>query len=73
MLFSGPPHSVGCISSFFPCLLLLLLPQLCVKPPQTTTLLSRISVALGWFWSLPPAQCYEPPSAVFQALFVDQI
>ena len=23
----------------------------------------------GWFWSLPPVQCYEPPSIVLQTLF----
>jgi len=35
-----------------------------VKPPQTTSLPSCISFSLGWFWSLPPVQCYEPPSIV---------
>ena len=39
------------------------------RPPQTTTLHSYISFSLGWFWSLPPTQCYEPPSIVLQALF----
>ena len=24
--------------------------------------------SLEWFWSLPPVQCYEPPSIVLQAL-----
>ena len=30
---------------------------------------SCISFSLGWFWSLPPVQCYEPPSIVLQALY----
>ena len=37
------------------------------KPPETTTLPSCISFSLGWFWSLPPLQCYEPPFIVLQA------
>ena len=45
-----------------------LLSQLFVKPPQTTTLPFCISFSWGWFWSLPPVQCYEPPSIVLQAL-----
>ena len=45
-----------------------LLPALCVKPPQTTTLPSCISFSLGWFWSLPPVQCYKLVSVVIQAL-----
>ena len=36
--------------------------------PQTTALASFISSALEWFWSPPPAQCYEPLSIVLQAL-----
>ena len=43
-----------------PFLSLLFFPQLSVKPPWTTTLPSCISFSLGWFWSLPPVQCYEP-------------
>ena len=27
---------------------------------------------LGWFWSLPAVQCYEPLSIVFQVLCLDQ-
>ena len=27
---------------------------------------------LGWFWLLPPVQCYEPLSIVFQVLCLDQ-
>ena len=44
------------------------LPFVFVKPPQTNTLPSYISFSLGWFWSLPSVQCYEPPSIVPQAL-----
>ena len=44
------------------CCPLLFFPQLFVKPPQTTTLPSRVSFSLGWFWSLPPVQCYKLPS-----------
>ena len=33
---------------------LLFIPQLFVKPPQTTTLSSWIYFPLEWFWSLPP-------------------
>ena len=29
---------------------------------------SCISFSLGWFWSLPPVQCYEPLSIVLQVL-----
>ena len=36
--------------------------------PQTTTLPSCISFSLGWFWSLPPVQCYKPLSIVLQAV-----
>ena len=41
------------------CLQLLFFSQLFLRPPQTTTLPSCISFSLGWFWSLPPLQCYE--------------
>ena len=54
--------------SLSPLLSLLFFPQLFVKPPQTTTLPSCISFSLGWFWSPPPVQCYEPPTTVLQAL-----
>ena len=60
--------SIGYIFPFLLCLLLLFLPQLFVKPPQTTTLPSFISFYLGWFSSLPPVQCYELPSIVLQTL-----
>ena len=53
-------NSAFTIFSFLLCFLLLFFSQLFVKPPQTTTLFSCISFSLGWFWSLPPVQCYEP-------------
>ena len=68
LLFSGSLHSVGYIFPFLLCLLLLFFSQLFVRPPQTTILPSCISFSLGWFWSPPPVQCYEPPSIVLQAL-----
>ena len=49
-------------------LLLLLFPHLFVRPPLTTIVGSCISFSLEWFWSLPPVQCYEPPSIVLLAL-----
>jgi len=68
LLFSGTLHSVGFIFPFLPCILLLFFPQLFVESPWTNTLPSCISFSLGWFWSLPPAQCYNLPSIVLQAL-----
>ena len=50
------------------CFLLLFFFQLFVSPPQTATLPSCISFHWGWFLSLPPGQCYEPPPILFQAL-----
>ena len=58
LLFSGTLHSVGYIVPFLPCFSLLFFSQLFVKPPQTTILPSCISFSLGWFWSLPPVQCF---------------
>ena len=37
---------------------LLFFPQLFVKPPQTTTLLSCISSSFGWFWLLYPTMLW---------------
>ena len=68
LLFSGTLHSVGYIFPFLPCFSLLFFPQLFVKPPQKTTLHTCISFSWGWSWSLPPVQCYEPPSIVLEAL-----
>ena len=58
---------------FLSCLSLLLYPQLFVKPPQTTTLPPCISFSLGWFWPLPPIQCYEPLSIILQALWLPDL
>ena len=38
-------------------------------PHQTTILPSCISFFLGWFWSPPFVQCYEPLPIVLQALY----
>ena len=46
--------------SFLPCLSLLFLSQLFVKPPETTTLLSCISFSFRWFWSPHPVLYSEP-------------
>ena len=32
-----------------------------------------ISFSWGWFWSLPPVQCYEPPPTVLQALCLSDL
>ena len=42
LLFSGTLHLAGYVFPFLPCLLFLFLPQLFVKPPQTSTLPSCI-------------------------------
>ena len=70
MLFSGTLHSVGFIFPFLPAFCFssfLSLPRLFLKPPQTTTLPSCISISSRWFWSLSPVQFYEAPSIVLQA------
>ena len=66
LLYSGTPHPVGYVFPFLLCLRLLFF----YKPPQTTTLSSCIFFFFspwGWFWSLPPVQCYELLSIVLQA------
>ena len=63
-IFSGILHSFEDIFPFLPCLSLLFFSRVFVKPLQTTTLPSCISFSLRWFWSLPPVQCYKPPSIV---------
>ena len=47
--------------------------QLFVKPSQTIILISWISFSLGWFWSVPLVQCYEPPSIVLKALCLSDV
>ena len=68
LLFSETLHSVVYIFPFLPCLSLFFFSQLFIKPPQTTNSPSCISFCLGWFWSLPPEQCYKHPSLVLQSL-----
>ena len=62
LLYFGTLHSGGCIflfllafcfSSFFSYL---------IKPPQETIFPSCTSISWGWFWSLPPIQCYKSKS-----------
>ena len=67
LLFFGTLGLGGYIFPFLPCLLLLLSSQLFVRPPQTATLPFRIAFSWGWFWSLPPLQCFKPQSIVLQA------
>ena len=64
---------IGISFPFVLCLSLILF-QLFVRPPQTTSLPFRFSFSWGWPWSLPPVQCLETPSIVLQALCLsDQI
>ena len=57
------------VSFLSPLLFTSLLSQLFVRPSQTIMLPFYISFSWGCFWSLPPVQCYEPPSIVLQALY----
>ena len=58
--------SLSALEWYHHCFSLLFFPQLSVwKPSQTTTLPSCIFFPLGWFWSLPPVQRYEPFSHSF--------
>ena len=47
--------------------------QLFVRPPQTAILPFCISFPWGWSWSLSPVQCHEPPSLVYQALYLSDL
>ena len=73
LLFFGTLHSNGYIFPFLLCLLLFFFSQLFVRPPQATISLFCISFSWGWFWSLPPVQCHEPPSIVLQALCLSDL
>ena len=65
LLFIGTLHSdVSFLFSFA----FYFFSQLFVRPPQTTIFSFCISFSWGWFWSVPPVQCYEPLSIVLQAL-----
>ena len=59
--------------SLFPLPFTSLLFSAIFKPHQTTTLPFYISFSWGWFWSLPPVQCYELPTIVFQALCLSDL
>ena len=73
LIFFRTLHSDGYIFPFLLCLLLLFFSQIFLKPSQTTILPFWISFPWGWFWSLPPAQCYVLPSIVFQAPFLSDL
>ena len=66
LLFSGTLHSVGYIFPFLPCLSLLFT-AIC-KASSDNHFAFCISFSLGWFWLLPPVQCYVPLFIVLQAL-----
>ena len=57
LLFFGTLHSNGCLFPFLLCPMLLFFSQLFLRAPQITICLC----SWGWFWSLPPVQCYDPP------------
>ena len=61
------------ISFFSPCLLFIFISQLFVRPPQTTILPFCLSFSWGWFWLLPPVQCYEPLNIVLHALCLSDL
>ena len=58
--------------SFFFCLLLLFFSELFVRSPQTI-LPFCISFSWGWFWPLPPVQCYKSLFTLLQALFLSDL
>ena len=59
--------------SLSPLLFTSLLSSAICNAPRTTTLPSSISFSLGWFWSLPPIQCYKSLFIVLQALFLSDL
>ena len=61
------------IFPFLFCLQLLFFSQLFARPTQNTSLPLCISFSWRWFWTLPPVQCYEPPSIVPQALCLSDL
>ena len=67
LLVSGSLHSIEYNVPILLCLSLFLFSQLCLRPPQATTLPSQICFSWVWFWWPPPTQCYKPPSNVLQA------
>ena len=73
LVFFGTLHSDRRILPFLFCLPLLFFCQIFVRPPQTISLPFCISSYWGWFWSLPPVQCYEPPSVVLHVLYLSDL
>ena len=66
----GTLHSHAYIFLCLLCFSLLFFSQLFVRPTQTALLLFGISFPWGWSWSLSPVQCHEPPTIVYQALYL---
>ena len=64
LLLSGTLRLVGFTFHFFPCFPFFFFPQLFVRLPQITSLLSCFSFPWVWFYSLPPVEYYEPLSIV---------
>ena len=54
-------------------LLFCFFPFLSKSCPRQPFCLVAFFFSLGWFWSLPPIQCYEPPSIVLQALHLPDL
>ena len=71
LLFSGTLHSVGYIFPFMPWFLLFF-SAIC-KASSDNHFAFLLSFSWGWFWSLPPVQCYEPLSIVLQALCLSDL
>ena len=67
LIFSRILHSFGFIFSFLPYFPLLFFPQLCKASSDNHFAFLRFFFG-GWFWSLPPIQCYKPPPKVLQVL-----
>ena len=73
LLFFGTLHSDAYIFPFLLCFSLIFFSQLFARPPQIAILLLCISFSWGWFCSLSPVQCHEPPSIVHQALCLSDL
>ena len=68
-LFFGTLQSRWVYLSFSPLPFTSLLFSAICKASSDNHFAFFISVSLGWFWSLPPVQCYQSPSIVLQALY----
>ena len=62
-----------CIFFFSPLPFVSLLFSAICKASSDSILPFCISASWGWLWSLPPVQCYEPPSIVLQALCLSDL